>query len=699
MPESAPSEEAEPPEAPAELWPFHLDSLVLRDVRARVVDPAIDAAPAEFALAALSLGDLALEDGALSLGAFGIREPRLQVTREFAEGLAGAPGPAAPAETAPPTGSAAPLRYRVERIDLEGAGLTLQVDGRSLDVGFAVEADGATLRGGPFPAKVRLDIEDGHVELEGSVGLQPTVFQGRLRWSDLPVPLAVLAVSPDLVSWLRSCRAHGDLEIELRAEQGPGGEPALLRAGGEASVEPLELASPGDDEEILLAWKRLSVALREAVVPLAPEAGEPVRVALASVRLVEPRMLYTNPAASLEELLASDATEATSAPVEETPADAAPVPIELEVDLLEVVDADARFVDRAVDYRARVRDLDVLLEGLRWPGPRLANARVTARPPRGRKISLVGSLDGRSGALELDLEELALPPLNAYSEPAGYRLGAGHATLHTTLSSDGSVLDARNTIELHQLDVHALHPEDFRTRFGMPLDLTLALLRDSQQKISLSVPVVVGLDGGSTRVGLRSILQSALRQALVGAATSPLKMGGFALSALGVGGSASEPLPSVPGQSILVEGHEDRIAATAVLLSSRPGLDIELRGLSGPSDGPPLAEAMLIERLEAGDGLPDVEDAGLLARRRVASALRARGRGEPGELDDGDRALLGRYVAVVEVPPERLAALARLRAETVRDALVADGVDAARLTVGETGSGDPGVLLELTSAP
>ena len=46
----------------------------------------------------------------------------------------------------------------------------------------------------------------------------------------------------------------------------------------------------------------------------------------------------------------------------------------------------------------------------------------------------------------------------------------------------------------------------------------------------------------------------------------------------------------------------------------------------------------------------------------------------------------------------RLAALARLRAEAVRDALVAEGVDAARLAFGETGSGSPGVMLELTSS-
>jgi hypothetical protein len=139
--------------------------------------------------------------------------------------------------------------------------------------------------------------------------------------------------------------------------------------------------------------------------------------------------------------------------------------------------------------------------------------------------------------------------------------------------------------------------------------------------------------------------------------------------------------------------------ATVALLASRPGLGLELRGQSGPEDVPHLAEEILIERLAAGGDLPDVEDAGLLARRRVASALGARGRGESGELEEQDEALLARYKATVEVPNANLAALARRRAETVRDALIGEGVDAARREVGETmESGQPGVLLELQSA-
>ena len=148
----------------------------------------------------------------------------------------------------------------------------------------------------------------------------------------------------------------------------------------------------------------------------------------------------------------------------------------------------------------------------------------------------------------------------------------------------------------------------------------------------------------------------------------------------------------------LAEGQEKRLAAAVALLASRPSLGLELRGRSGPEDLPRLAEETLIEQLSAGEDLSEIEGAGLPARRRVAGALRARSRGEPGGLEEQDQALLARYVATVEVPRTRLAALARRRAETVRDALMSEGVDAARLALGEpVESGDPGVLLELQS--
>ena len=289
------------------------------------------------------------------------------------------------------------------------------------------------------------------------------------------------------------------------------------------------------------------------------------------------------------------------------------------------VDGDLRYVDRAVGYRGQVRDLDVMLEGVRWPSLALESARLTARPPKGKGLSLSGSLAGKSGSLDLELTQLALPPLNAYSEPAGYRLSSGNVSLRTKAGLERVRASRRaipsssiSSMWMRSTRTASAHSSGCHSTSCWPC-CAIRPRRSRSQCRSRSRS-----RGGTTTIGLRSIVQSSLRQALVGAATSPLKMGGFALSTLGVGGGASEPLASVPGDAALAAREDDRIVATVALLASRPGLGLELRGQSGPEDVPHLAEEILIKRLAAGGDLPDVEDAGLLARRRVAGALGAR---------------------------------------------------------------------------
>jgi hypothetical protein len=134
------------------------------------------------------------------------------------------------------------------------------------------------------------------------------------------------------------------------------------------------------------------------------------------------------------------------------------------------------------------------------------------------------------------------------------------------------------------------------------------------------------------------------------------------------------------------------------LLAQRPGLGLALVGQAGPEDRLSLAEAMLVERVAADLGLPELEGAGFFARRRVQGALAERGRGEAGPLEPEDQALLARYVEATEVPAERYAGLARRRAEALRD-LLATSLAPARLAV-EVAPDPlaPGVVTELRVA-
>jgi len=362
-----------------------------------------------------------------------------------------------------------------------------------------------------------------------------------------------------------------------------------------------------------------------------------------------------------------------------------------------------RFEDHAVapPYLGRFRDLVARAEGLRFPERVARSLKVTGASADGGRFELVGQLDGETGQAKLDLKRLALAPFNPYAtSAAGYRLG-GAASLETSFRMRGQRYDAKNRITLHKLDVSSQDPADFEKRFGVPLDVALALLRDPGGNISLTVPVQVDEKGTSTGVG--SIVAGALRQALVGALTSPLKMLGAVGSGIGglLGGGGVPTIATEPGASEPKEGQDERYEGLVRLLAERPQLALRLRGRTGDADRPLVAQRILAEQIEAGQGLPAIADgAGFLARRRISNALEERARGKEGALEPEDEQLLGRYVAAVQVSDERLAALARARAEAVRAQAVSEfGIAPGRLAIGDPApAGDPGVVLELAAA-
>ncbi len=697
--EPTPPEPTEP-EEPSEPWALAVDRFDLRRAEMELFDVASQQTPVEFALAGLGLSDVSVAGSDLGLGGIELQAPELRVDREFV--FAESAAPAAESGSAAAAEPGEPLAYQIERIGIQDAAFTLRTDAGPLDVRIRLTAERVNARSGElFPIDLQLQLGEGSFALQGQLGLNPPAYDGRLAYADLPLPPLTVAARPDVAEWVKSCHAFGDFSVKARLT-GPGSGVSIA---GTANIRDFAVGDPRA-EEVSLAWKDLEIVAREVFVPL-PEEGQPVqptRVALERVSLVEPDGRYTLPASSLAELLGGGEAAAETGTGEAQEAEpavepaAAAAPVGFTLDALEVKGGRARFSDRRVSppYDTRVRDLSVSASDVRFPELGVRTLRVKGIIPDATRFDLRGGLDPKSGELHFELERLALPPFNPYAAGAGYTVG-GDASLTSTVKMRGTTYRAENELVLHKLDVSTQKQGEFEGQFGIPIDLALALLRDPQGDIRLPIPVTVDEKGAGLDVG--AVVRGALKQALVGALSSPLKMVGAVLPG-GGGKPALEPLGAVAGADSLAPDAQARLAPLAELLASRPALGFRLVGRTGPEDLPVVAEQILVERATAGEDLPQVEDAGFLARRRVAGALASRGRGESEELSPEDQALLERYKAAVQIPPERLAALARRRAEVVRDALAsAHGIDARRLELAEPAEADaPGVLVEFIAA-
>jgi hypothetical protein len=718
--------------------PLALDVLRVAGLDFELADAARSGAAAvSFALDELGLENLAIgADGALTLGGVSFRGPRLSVERSFVLGPRGGtggaapapapaaarepaaapePAPAAPSAETPPAPPAAGPRYRLERVSFEKAGISLRTETRPLDLEVDFSAEGVSAAAGEtFPLRIAVRVEGGEATLEGRAGIAPPSFDGAVRWHDLPVPLFVLVATPELVPWVRSCRADGDLAVAVRLDPASAApDAARARLSGSFAIRDLAVGDP-DEKEVAVAWRALDVGVDEVLVPLA-EPAAPIRVSLATLRLDAPSIRYGRPTPALDALLgvppAPTAEEAppgaeaeagppAAAPAEPPAAEAgtpAPAPIELAIGAVEIAHGTIQWDDGtlATPYRGAVRDLAVTARDVRWPALRAKNVRVRGVAPDRAPFTLAGSIDGTKGKVTFEIQRLPLPPLDPYAAGAGYKLARGEASLRTSLELDAARYVASNEILLHDLRLDSADAGRFEQQFGTSLDFALALLRDRSGDIRLPIPV--SIDRSELRLGLRTVVLGALRAALVGVVSSPLKALGAAMPRGGSGDVDVAAFAAEPGSAEPAPSEAPRIATLVELLHSRPLLAIELAGRAGDADRPVLAERIAIERAVAGDKQAEVEGSGFLARRRIAGALRARAAGEPEELSPEDAALLEQVVAATPVPPERLAALADERAQRLHAILVDErGVEAARVAVAKAApDGAPGVALEL----
>ncbi len=677
LPPRTEPEEPEPEAKPSEPLPVILKSLSIRDTAFHLVDGGGGGDLVDFALAELGFSDLRLVGTKVGLGGIRIREPRLRVRREVQTTKAGARGQAGRAPAPAAGRAAAPPEVRIDDLEIERAEFSVVTDGEPVSVALRLKTTGVSLApDAMFPLDFGLEAGQGSVSLSGKLGLNPLVWDGKFSWQGLAVPMFVRAALPDLIPWIRSCSAAGDLDVHFRA--------AALRASGRIGVDDFAFEDPG--QQLALAWKSLAIELKEANVPLAGGA-EPIRVALGKISLDAPQARYVLPNTALDRLLASvsaapaklDAAESAPAVAEAAPA---PQP-RITIDTIEVRHGGAEFVDRSgkEPYQGRLRDLSVDVAGVKLPERTVQKLRVRGIAPERAPFDLQASLPGARGTLTFKLERLPLAQFTPYAASAAdLRIPKGELTLDSkgSLTNSGAAGNVETHVVVHQLSIQG-GPNAISVA-GVPLDLALALLRDPSGDIALPLPIEYGASGASAGIG--TILLGALRAAITGAVTSPIKALGVLIPAGGTAEISFAPIVFAAGDATAPAEAGAQLAPLAALLAQRPALGLALTGHAGESDRLALAERILVERVTAGEGLPALADAGFFARRRVQGALAKRGRGEAGELEAEDQALLARYLEATPVPPVRYADLARRRAEAVRDTLAsAHAIAPAQLSV------------------
>jgi hypothetical protein len=668
-------------------WPLILERLVLENHTFLLINAADSTRPPiELSLAKLTVGDLLLADGELSVGPVGLRSPRLRVRRDLR--IAGAPAPeSGPPDVPPERGEEAidapRPGFRLASFDIEDAQLGILMEEEVFEVALDLSVrDGTLARDERFPIELRLTREDGWLELAGDLGLAPVAFAGAVRWEDFPVVGLIAAADPEIPLELHAGSVAGELTVDLETAGGSEAGRASLR--GRVAARKIGLRH--QEEALKLDCAALEVVVEEIEIPL--QSHEPPKVALASVRIEKPAVKLVR------------RTAAAEGEAEERPDDPGSAVPQIAVGKLQMEGGTFQLIDESVEPTATTSLREFQLEGskLRFP-ERSGQLEVRMQNIEGASLAASGDWREGSGTATVALQKLRLGSYSPYlANATGFVFERGSLSLDGKAESEGPKHRVKADLTFAKPALRDVKAGAFEKTFGISAPAAVSLL--SGPKGNIKLPVKLSLETG-TAIDVPALLIGAFRQSLAAVIAAPLKGLGLAVrvttvGALGSGGALEiDPVKLDPGSAQLTPDQVEHAALVASDLSARSEIGLVLRGRVGEEDDPFLRAQALLARIDAGGFAPH-DERGLLERRRLRRALEQRVRGEPDALGPEDAALIGKWLKQTDVSREARNRLANARAEAVRSALVDNGLDPGQVRIEKPKKrGPPGVAIEL----
>jgi len=280
------------------------------------------------------------------------------------------------------------------------------------------------------------------------------------------------------------------------------------------------------------------------------------------------------------------ASSAQVAPASASSAPAGPPP-EIQIGQVTLSSGQLNYTDNFIkpNYTANITQLEgkVGAFGTAAGGPP-AELNLNGKLDDNAPVDIAGSINPLAPVAFLDIKAKAdgveLTHLSPYSgKYAGYPITKGRLTVDVHYLLDQGKLTADNHIFIDQLT--------FGDRIEgpgishLPVKLAVALLKDSQGRIDVHVPVSGSLNDPQFSVG--GLIWRAIGNLIAKAATAPFKL---LASAFGGGSSSGQDLGYVefaPGSSTLTPDSTSRLEKIVKVLNDKPSLNLDIIGREDPA--------------------------------------------------------------------------------------------------------------------
>ncbi|HWQ91249.1 MAG TPA: DUF748 domain-containing protein, partial [Clostridia bacterium] len=523
----------------------------------------------------------------------------------------------APAQTVPEQSTGPEWAVLLEELIMTGCKLKVEDQQPQRPATFELDEVALNVKGAGTDKKAPISMDlgfrlnqTGTAKIKGKGTLEPAVADVNIGLKDIDLRLAQSYLDPVLgLSILSgSLSTHGDAHYE-------GETPGTLNASfkGDVQFAKFSCADTRVAKE-LAAWEDLRFEGITAELSDAPGAGKKVKIA--NIKWVNPKTTVVigpdgtlnlpqkpgETAAQKGEQTApatTDVSETKQAPTTQSaPGSAAGEAFPIEIGTITLENGTFGFTDLSIQPNSAlaVEQLGGTIKGISSAMNTTADVDLAGRVGEQSPFAITGKVNPLGEKLFVDLvisnSNAQLSPFTGYMEKyAGHPLSKGRLTTSFHYLIEDQVLKAENKIQIDQLTLGPRNNSPDAT--SLPVKLGIALLKDSNGRIELDVPVTGRLDDPQFKVG--PIVLKVVVNMLVKAATSPFKL----LGALVGGGEELSFVEFSPGTTNPAGAELEKLEKLKKALAARPALSVEIQGWIDPAgDRRELALAKLKEEIK-----------------------------------------------------------------------------------------------------
>jgi len=551
----------------------------------------------------------------------------------------------------------------------------------------------------PLPVDLSLKLnETGSIGVKGTVTVEPLKADASLKLEHIEIR----PFQPYLDQFLNAEVRDGaiDLDGTVRFAKEHAKEP-MLQFLGNLGVSQLAVA----ERNVLtdaVAWKALNI--NRVVLDV-----EPTAVKIAEIVWQEPTaqiVIGSDGKLNLSRLAASspstDHASAQKEPGGEKPQAKPAEPVPVTIDQVKLVKLAAMFEDQSIEPKVKtgLTDFGGTIKGLSSKQIKKADVNLAGKVGRTAPFKIVGKINPLSEDaftdLVITLAGMDLRPGGPYSgKYVGYGLAKGKLSLDLKYKVSQKILEAENLVHVDQLTFG--EKTDSPDATSLPVPLVVGLLKDRKGQIEIDMPIRGNLNDPDFKYG--KVVISTLLNLLTKVVASPFSLMGKLVPG---GGEDEEGLQFIefqPGSASLTDEDMKKLEALETALDERAGLRLDVKGTFDTTlDRAALQARKLHEQLLEMSGKSRGATGDTLSPRdeqRLIEKLYAKLPSPDSTTTESTQPTIEemkqRVAAAIVISEAELEALARQRAEAIRNLLLESGrLTEERVVLLDSGVGESG---------